>query len=237
MIALLLAALAFAEPETALQPDPVESVAEEPEYNSAAGALLVLTGRFSNAQQYGRIPEEWRREPAAGNPYPWLDLQYATHTRVEAPELGEHVIYLEWRSGAEDGPISRQRIWVLREDDDGVLTGFDFFTLRDPEPFAGRAEEDGAFAALTADGLIGYPEGCLAISRPPAHVGYHFAVEPGDCVITAQSGTQMRIHASVRAGHSYFTYRESGVTPDSRIVFQVPGAPEPYTFLRLPDED
>ena len=237
MIALLVAALAFAEPETAPQPDPVEPVAEEPAYNTAADALRFLTGQFSNAQQYERIPEDWRREPAAGNPYPWLDLQYATHTRVEAPELGEHVIYLEWRSGADDGPISRQRIWVLREDDDGVLTGFDFFTLRDPEPLAGRAGEEGAFAALTADDLIGYPEGCLAASSPPAHVGYYFAVEPEDCVITAQSGTEMRIHASVRASHSFITYRESGVTPDSRVVFQVPGAPQPYTFRRLTDED
>lgn len=56
-------------------------------------------------------------------------------------------------------------------------------------------------------------------------------------MITAQSGTEMRIHASVRASRSYLTYRESGVTPDNRIVFQVPGAPEPYTFRRLTDED
>lgn len=55
MIALLVAALGLAEPQTAPQPDPVEPVAEEPAYNSAAGALRVLTGRFSNAQQYGRI--------------------------------------------------------------------------------------------------------------------------------------------------------------------------------------
>lgn len=237
MIALFAAVLAFAEPEAAPQADPPEQVAEEPGYNSAADALRFLTGRFSNAQQYGRIPEEWRREPAAGNPYEWLDLQYATHTRVDAPGLGDHVIYLEWRSGAADGPISRQRIWVFREDENGVLTGFDFFTLRDPQPFAGRAGEEGAFASLTADDLIGYPQGCLAASSPPAHVGYRFAVEPEDCVITAQSGTQMRIHASVRTSHSFFTYRESGVTPDNRIVFQVPGAPEPYTFRRLTDED
>lgn len=237
MIALLLAALAFAEPETVPQPDPVEPVAEEPAYNSAADVLRFLTGRFSNAQQYESAPEDWRREPAAGNPYEWLDLQYATHTRVEAPELGEHVIYLEWRSGAEDGPVSRQRLWVFRQDEEGALAGFDFFTLRDPEPLAGRAEEEGAFAALTEEDVVGYPDDCLVRARQSPGGAYHFAVAGQDCVITAQSGTEMRIHASVRASRTFFTYRESGISMDGEVVFQVPGAPQPYAFRRLSDED
>ncbi len=231
MIALLVAVLAFAEPDIASEPEAAagQFVPDDP--------VALLTGRFSNAEQYERIPEEWRREPAAGNPYPWLDLQYATHTRVEAPELGEHVIYLEWRSGAEDGPVSRQRLWVFRQDEAGALTGFDFFTLRDPQPFAGRAGEEGAFAALTEEDLVGYPDSCLVRAHQSPGGAYHFAVAGQDCVITAQSGTEMRIHASVRASRTFFTYRESGVTPDSRVVFQVPGAPEPYTFRRLTDED
>ncbi|MGY6532750.1 CpcT/CpeT family chromophore lyase [Glycocaulis sp.] len=231
MIALLVAALAFGEPDIASEPETEagQFVPDDP--------VALLTGRFSNADQYESAPEDWRREPAAGNPYEWLDLQYATHTRVEAPELGEHVIYLEWRSGAEDGPISRQRLWVFRQDEEGALAGFDFFTLRDPEPFAGRAEEEGAFAALTEEDLVGYPDGCLVRAHQSPGGAYHFAVAGQDCVITAQSGTEMRIHASVRASRTFFTYRESGISMDGEVVFQVPGAPQPYAFRRLSDKD
>lgn len=231
MIALLVAALAFGEPDIASEPEAEagQFVPDDP--------VALLTGRFSNAQQYESAPEDWRREPAPGNPYEWLDLQYATHTRVEAPELGEHVIYLEWRSGAEDGPISRQRLWVFRQDEEGALAGFDFFTLRDPEPLAGRAEEEGAFAALTEEDIVGYPDDCLVRARQSPGGAYHFAVAGQNCVITAQSGTEMRIHASVRASRTFFTYRESGITMDGEVVFQVPGAPQPYAFRRLSDED
>lgn len=210
---------------------------EEIGHGSAAHAAGFLIGRFSNQRQWDNAGPEREREPVAGDAHEWLDLQFATHTLVEAPQLGEHVIYLEWRAGSADGGISRQRIWVLREDEAGRLAGFDFFTLRDPAPFAGRADEPGAFANLTADALIGYPEGCLAEAHDAAHVGYYFAVDPETCTITAQSGTQMRIHASVRALGNSFTYREQGTMEDNTIVFRVPGAPMPYSFARVREDD
>lgn len=229
MIALLLAALAFAEPDTAPEAE------AEPAYGSAAHGSGFLTGRFSNAQQYENAPEEWR-EAQHGTAEEWLDLQYAAHTQVEAPGLGGHVIYVEWRSGAEDGPVSRQRIWVLREDDAGMLAGFDLFELRDPDSFAGRADEEGAFASLTGADLIGYPENCRMEARSPAHAGYYFAVDIESCVMPAESGDAMRFGASLRGHQSFFTYREWGSTMDHQRVFSLPGAPYPYAFRRLSDE-
>lgn len=210
---------------------------EEIEYGNPAHAAVYLTGRFSNQRQWENAGPEREREPVAGNAHEWLDLQFATHTLVEAPQLGEHVIYLEWRSGSADGEISRQRIWVLREDEAGGLAGFDFFTFRDPASFAGRTDEPGAFADLTADELIGYAEGCLAHARVPAHTGYSFAVDPETCRITAQSGTQMRIFASVRALGNSLTYTEQGTMEDNTVVFRVPGVAMPYGFVRVREDD
>jgi hypothetical protein len=221
----------------AAQPEAGDGVPEEIEYGSAAHAAGFLTGEFSNQRQWENAGPEREREPVAGDAHEWLDVQFASHTLVEAPELGEHVIYLEWRSGSAEGEISRQRIWVLREDENGALGGFDFFTFRDPAPFAGRADEPGAFAGLTAEDLIGYPEGCLAQAHAPAHVGYYFAVDPQTCRITAQSGTQMRIYASVRALGNSLTYREQGTMEDNTVVFRVPGVTMPYGFVRVRDSN
>lgn len=213
MIALLLAALAFIEPQTA----------PEPRYGSAAYWVSVLTGRFSNAQ-----PDVPTHE---------LDLYYATHTRVDAPALGEHAIYVEWRAGADDGPVSRQRLWVFREGEERWSAGFDVFKFRDPEAFAGRADEEGAFASLTGEDLIGYPEACVVADGSPAHGGYYFTIASNDCIVTAESGVEIRLRASLHGHHHFFTYREWASTLEGQIVFEFPEAPHPYSFRRLPDED
>ncbi|WP_429912631.1 CpcT/CpeT family chromophore lyase [Glycocaulis sp.] len=227
MIALLLAALAFTEPETAPEAQ------AEPIYGSAAYRASFLTGRFSNTQQY----EAWQRDAQPDAPAYELDLYYATHARVEAPELGEHVIYVEWRSGAADGPVSRQRLWVFREGEEGWSLGFDILEFRDPETFAGRADEEGAFASLTAEDLIGYPEACVVATQSPAHAGYYFTIESDDCIVTAESGEEVRMGASLRGDHHFFTYREWANTLEHQPAYRFPDAPYPYSFRLLPDED
>lgn len=227
MIALLLAALAFAEPETAPETE------AEPVYGTAAYRASFLTGHFSNAQQY----EAWQSDAQPDVPAYAFDLYYATHARVEAPELGEHVIYVEWRSGAADGPVSRQRLWVFRDGEERWSTGFDVFKFRDSEAFAGRADEDGAFASLTAEDLIGYPEECLVETQSPAHAGYYFTIESNDCIVTAETGDEIRLRASLRGHRHFFTYREWASTLEGQSVFEFPDAPYPYSFRRLPDED
>lgn len=230
MIALLLAALAVSEPQTAPEAE------AEPRYGTAAYRSSFLTGRFSNAQQYENAPEDWR-EAQPGTAEEWLDLQFATHARVDAPALGEHVIYVEWRSGAEDGPISRQRLWVFREGEGRWSAGFDVFGFRDPEAFAGRADEEGAFASLTEEDLAGHPAECLVEARSPAHAGYYFTVESDNCIVTTESGDEIRLRASLRGHRDFFTYREWGSTLEHQLVFSIPGVPYPYTFRRLRDED
>ncbi|MFW5660282.1 MAG: hypothetical protein ACOC05_02715, partial [Oceanicaulis sp.] len=131
----------------------------------AGRVTRMLAGAWSNAEQYALAPDDMKRPPAPGRPYDWIDLQYAEFHTVDAPRVGDHVVYLEWRSGAAHGEISRQRIWAFREDEAGSLTGMDFYTFADPGPYAGRGAEAGAFTALSEDDLIAYPDGCTLQAR------------------------------------------------------------------------
>lgn len=233
LLAVMMALAAVqAEPVAAPQEDAAPAAETAPQYGSAAHVTGFLSGEFSNEAQWSRANPSLHREPEAGGATEWLDHQHIVHTQVDAPQIGDHVLYLEWRSGGPEGAISRQRIWAVRTDADGLVTGFDFFTFRDPEPYAGRAAEPGAFMELSTDDLIGYPDTCLAERRDAAHAGYYFAVDPETCLITAQSGTQMRIFASIRALGNSLTYREQGTMEDGRVVFRVPGTPMPYSFIR-----
>ncbi|XBQ16664.1 MAG: CpcT/CpeT family chromophore lyase [Oceanicaulis sp.] len=218
--------------------NPLERIGEpgRDAYSQAALVTGWLDGAWSNEAQYAFTPEEMKREPAAGAPYDWLDLQFAQFHTVDAPEIGDHVVYLEWRSDAADGPISRQRLWAFREDESGELTGMDFFTFRDPAPFAGRGAEPGAFTSLGPDDLIAYPEGCTLTARAPAWMGYVFDVRAGDCAITARSGRRMGIDALVEIAPRRIGYSEAGVLEDGSYAFLVPGGPA-YDFRRVDPGD
>ena len=192
----------------------------------------MLAGRWSNADQFAFAPEDLKRPPAPGHPYDWLDLQNAAFFTVEAPAIGEHVTYLEWRGA--DGEISRQRIWAFHEDAAGALSGMDFYTFADPAPYAGRGTEPGAFETLSAEALIGYPDGCTAAVRRPAESAYVLEIDPDQCAIIARSGRRMGIMAQIELAPDRLSYREAGVLEDGSYAFLVPGGPA-YEFTRVED--
>lgn len=218
-MALALIGCASAPPETPSR-DPV-----------AAAFASALVGRWDNAAQWDRAPEDLRRPPAAGHPYDWIDHQSAAFYRVEAPLIGDQVIYLEWRSGGPEGPISRQRLWSFRIDEAGAPR-MDFFTFIEPTPYAGRGSDADAFEAIQPSDLIGYGETCALVVTPSSASEFTAAI-PETCVITARSGRRMRLDAVVTLAGRLLTYREQGVLDDGTVAFKVPGGP-PYLFERLP---
>ncbi len=187
-----------------------------------------LVGRWSNGLQWVQAPDDLRRPPAVGHPYDWLDYQEATFFRVAAPNIGTHVVYLEWRG--DDGMISRQRLWSFRRDAAGAVR-MDFFTLRSPEALAGHGAEGGAFAALTADDVIGYGEACALVVTAQGDNGGFIADIPTTCRITARSGRVMTLTAQVYLDNTALAYQEAGLLDDGDFAFKVPGGP-PYVFLR-----
>lgn len=86
-------------------------------------------------------------------------MQQASFKTVDAPLVGTLVLYREWRNGNEAGTISLQRIWSFRVDEMGHVRMY-FYAFVDGVPWAGRANEAGAFRELNATQLRGYDAGC-----------------------------------------------------------------------------
>lgn len=193
--------------------------------------VFAQAGVYDNAAQYAAAPEALKRPPVAGRPYDWLDRQHALFLPVEAPGLGGRVLYLEWRSGGPEGAISRQRLWRFRETASGPV--MDFFTFRDPGPFADPATRAERLRAVKEADLIGYGEAC---ALPLRIEGEAVAAEiPPSCTITArQSGRAMRIEARVEWRPGRIGYREAGVLADGGYAFLVPGGERlAYDFRRV----
>jgi hypothetical protein len=202
--------------------------ASAPDGDDLAAYPAALVGRYDNAAQYAAAPADLKRPPVADDSYDWIDRQTAIFTPVAAPALGPHVLYVEWRGA--DGVISRQRLWAFRRDDTGAVR-MDFYTLAQPERFAGAAPGD--FAALTAADLIGYGPACgLQVSRAGAGA-WDARIDPETCRIVARSGRAMGIDARITVMPTGVLYQEAGILEDGRYAFRVPGG-TPYDFRRLP---
>ena len=185
-----------------------------------------IAGTYDNAAQFAASPAEVRVAPSVGGI--WLDRQVARFVRVDAPRIGRDVLYLEWRSGGPDGPISRQRIWALRDTPDGVR--MDYFTIAAPERFAGKAGTPGAFAALKPEELTGYGDACAVRFRRTG-TGWTGRVLPTDCSITARSGRRMTLDVTIRVDRRALSYVEKGLLDSGAVAFEVPSW-RPYEFVR-----
>lgn len=202
-----------------------------PAADPAARVVRALAGDWDNRAQFDAAPAALKVPPSVDGD--WLDLQHAAFHVVDAPLLGDHVLYLEWRRGDAGGAISRQRIWSFRNDDGGALR-MDFFAFVDGAPWAGRGAEAGAFATLAPAALRGYDAACALRFTLRADGGFEGRIGADECTLTAASGRRMGIDAEVvQDAGGTLSYRESGRLADGVYAFRVPPS-QPYRFRRLP---
>lgn len=187
--------------------------------NGGGDAVALLEDVWSNSEQYAFAPDG-------------VELQYAAFHRVDAPAIGPHVVYLEWRSGGPDGAISRQQLWAFREAADGALAGMDVYRLAEPGRHAGRGGETGAVAELTSGDLVAYPDGCTLTARVPAWTGHALETRRRACRITDEAGRRVGLQARVEIARHRVGYGETGIFDDGTEAFGSPGGGQAYEFRR-----
>ncbi|TVQ41084.1 MAG: hypothetical protein EA370_02715 [Wenzhouxiangella sp.] len=197
----------------------------------AAAVAAALAGSYDNADQYQAAPDALKVPPSVQGD--WLDHQHAIFTPVNAPAIGEQVLYLEWRSGGPDGPISRQRIWAFRADPASGQVRMDFYAFVDGDPWAGLVDQPDAFVSLDHSALRGYGPDCALRFTADTSGGWHGTISADECSLVAASGRRMGIDASVELEpDGTLHYRESGRLESGQYAFRVPPT-KPYRFKPL----
>jgi hypothetical protein len=197
--------------------------------SSTPGQALI--GTWDNQAQIKAAPADLLRPPAAGNPYPWVDAQSAQFFEVSAPKIAgpkDQAIYLIWRSGGVNGPISRQRLWVFRLQANGG-TVMDFYAFKNPEAYSSARSGTDAFQNVTLDDLTAYGPACSLPVRKTA-TGWTASI-PATCSITARSGRKMTLSANLVLDGKSFSYQEQGMLETGAYAFKVPGGPA-YQFTK-----
>lgn len=190
-----------------------------------------VSGHFDNEQQVKTGENRLRREPLDLDRAP--DLLYPVFARVEAPQIGQHVVYLQWHIGSPDGPLQRQRIWSFEIDAALNAVLMDFFTLREPARWRdAHLQPATAMVELARADLLPYPPDCRLPFR--RHIEVFIGEIPrGECnIVSQQTRTAMNIQARVVVSRHALWYDESGTRPDGSVVFKVP-ASGAYQFTRV----
>lgn len=191
-----------------------------------------LIGTWDNRAQMTAAPEALKRPPVAGGAYEWIDGQHATFFPATVPALtgdGAKAIYLVWRSGGPDGPISRQRLWVFRTAANGQKS-MDFYAFKNGLAFEAVTSGQDAFKAVTLDDLTAYGPLC-SLPVTESATGWSAAI-PSTCAIVARSGRKMVLSAQIVVTGNSLSYSEQGLLESGALAFKVPGGP-PYRFIRL----
>ena len=119
-------------------------------------------------------------------------------SRVSAPALGEHVVYLQVNRG-KDAALYRQRILILSEDTDSRAIVETAWTLAVPETFENAGPDHPAFATLALEDL---GEAMAAGCEQQWHAEgdeWQGRVDPSTCsVISTRTGLPRRIESETR---------------------------------------
>jgi hypothetical protein len=185
-----------------------------------------LEGEWSNATQYRNAPASLKVPPSVAGE--WLDWQYAVFRKIDAPLIGTHVLYLEWRSGGPQGALSRQRIWSFRTDDAGK-TRMDFYAFQDGLRWVALPPAD--YRALSPSALRGYGPQC-ALYVTASAAGLDGRITAAECTLTAASGRSMGIDATFSVANNLLRYQESGRLATGDYAFRVPPT-MPYAFEKV----
>ena len=131
-------------------------------------------------------------------------------SRISAPALGRHVVYLQVNRG-EEHELYRQRILLLSEDPAGNAVTETAWTLAEPEAFEDAEAHDPVFGALTFDDLAAaMADGCEQRWRRSGD-GWTGTVDPARCrIISKRTGLPRRIQSESRLSQAGIQLAERG---------------------------
>jgi len=170
------------------------------EETEAQIAAHFLAGVWSEASHHAEASET-RESPGA---------LYAVFHVIDPPPAGDAAVYAEWRSGAPDGPVSRQHVWVFHGGYEEALQGMDVYALREPHLYEGRSGDDPAFASLSGDALIASPESCHLAAVESTSRSFLLETDGDTCRMPGTEGDGAALAVRLELSFMEMRYRETG---------------------------
>ena len=153
--------------------------------NSLEGQLKEIMkewpGTYNNDVQIAKIKAEgkdvWKIDDSGKNGYLQLQSHYI---KVDKPEIGNHVIYVEEYRDHQPNETYRQRIYTLNVDKVEGKIKVKMWPFKDKKKFVGAWNNPTLLKSISKEDVSAYPDKCDMIVRKVGEK-YHMAFNGKDC--------------------------------------------------------
>jgi hypothetical protein len=211
-----------------LVPGSVPATAQPSQTGGADPAATIATwlaGDFSNEAQApltGITP--------GGSDRQEQDRLFAQVRRAAAPELPGVVLYVQWNRDRRNGPIARQRLWVVMPGAGDEVARLRVLAFRDPEPYVDALESPEVLRTITSEDLAPVADDC---ELGFVHTGQAYLGTTRPSCATEASGRTLTLQIRLRVSASGFAYSEATYTRPDLEPFVTTPRKGSYEFVRV----
>ena len=200
------------------------------EYDPLARDLLILTdwfeGEFDNEEQ------RWfQADPRSSTPEEERHVRvHTTHKRIEAPEFGEHVFYVEEYTHDDPERVFRQRLVIFSSAPEagGIRMRQGFFN--EPDRFLGAQHNPGLFDDLTAEDAFFLDECDVYWKRVAGQ--FEGGMRPKACVFGEGELRRYSVHDLYLSETKYWRVDSTFLVADDSLHVGMP-ADQPFELRRV----
>ena len=167
--------------------------AQSPLEQDLAQIMAWWPGTYSNDKQVAEVEEKMGEENFTGEVWRVDDsgmggyLNVTSHyRRIDFPELGENVLYVEEYRDGDPAETYRQRIYKLSIDEEEQVIRVNLINFKDRKKYIGAYKELSMLDGLTMEDVGAFPEICDLIVEQRGN-RYHMPMKKNACAFGGQA--------------------------------------------------
>lgn len=171
----------------------ISAQAETPLEQDLAQIMAWWPGTYSNDKQVAEVEERmgeenftgevWRVDNSGMGGYLNVTSHYA---RIDFPELGENVLYVEEYRDGDPSETYRQRIYNLTIDEEAEVIRVTLINFKDREKYIGAYKDLSMLDGLTMEDISPFPDICDLLVEQRGNA-YFMPMEKNACAFGGQA--------------------------------------------------
>ncbi len=138
---------------------------------------------------------------------------HTIHTRIDAPEIGNHVFYIEEYTGGDTTNISRQRIVSFKSDAPKEGIKMELYFLKDANTYTGAYKNPEVFKNFTKEKLFGL-DGCNVFFKKVGEQ-YEGRMKDKACVFGENDLKRYSVHNMTISKNQYWRIDQTYLVKDN----------------------
>jgi len=180
--------------------------------------MKIWPGTYSNDKQIAELEKKgtpiWRLDDSGKDGYLNIKSHYI---RLDAPQIGEHVLYVEEYRDNDPTATYRQRIYTLSIDEEAQIIRVKLWPFKDKEKYIGSWRDPSSLHKLSVEEISAFPPICDLLVQKLGDK-YYMPMNKQDCTFGDKT-----FNYQVLLSKDMFSYRDKITNKDSGEIISTAG--------------